>query len=66
MRLLPSDDVMELVEFGIGIDGIEGAMTLVLVSPIVMEEVVGFGVTIRAAVVVAILVGVGVTELLLF
>ena len=63
--VVPTADVAELVKVGIGTDIInEGATTLVL-SPIVMEEVVGFGVVISAAVVVAILVGLGVTVLLL-
>ena len=62
---VPTSDVAELVEVDIGTDVIEGAMMLVL-SPIAMEEVVGFGVVIRATVVVVILVGLGVPELLLF
>ena len=62
--VVPTADVVELVEVGDGIDVVKGVMTLVL-SPIVMEEVVSFGVAISAAVVVAILVGPGVTELLL-
>ena len=62
--VVPTADVAELVEVGDGIEVIEGAIMLVL-SPIVMEEVVGFGVVVRAAVVVAILVGLGVTGLLL-
>ena len=63
--VVPTSDVAELVEVDIGTDIIEGATTLVL-SPIAMEEVVGFGVVIRATVVVVILVGLGVPELLLF
>ena len=62
--VVPTADVVELVEVGDGIEVIEGATMLVL-SPIVMEEVVGFSVVISAAVVVAMLVGVGVTGLLL-
>ena len=62
--VVPASDVAELVEVDIGTGIIEGATVLVL-SPIVMEEVAGFGVVIRATVVVAILVGLGVTGLLL-
>ena len=62
--VVPTSDVAELVEVGDGIDVVEGATTLVL-SLIVMEEVVGFGIVIRVEVVVAILVGLGVTVLLL-
>ena len=62
--VVPTADVAELVEVDTGTDVVEGVLTFVL-SPIVMEEVVGFGVAISAAVVVAILVGLGVTELLL-
>ena len=62
--VVPTSDVAELVEVDIGTDIIEGATTLVL-SPIAMEEVVGFGVVIRTTVVVVILVGLGVTGLLL-
>lgn len=50
--IVPTSNVVELVEGAVGIDVVEGATTLVL-SPVVMEEVAGFGVVIRAAVIVA-------------
>ena len=59
---LPSTAVVKLMEVGIGIELIEMA-TIRVLSPFVMEEAVGIGVTIRTAVIGAIVSRLGDTEL---
>ena len=59
---LPSTAIVELMEVGIGIELIERT-TIRVLSPFVMEEAVGIGVTIRTAVIGAIVLRLGDTEL---